>query len=81
MALKQFNLKPGEGICTDMRAVRKDYFLDHGHSAYVDQWYWEKVITKRERNLKYLTKTREKTQLVRPASDHLWNALEKPANT
>jgi aspartate--ammonia ligase len=60
MALKQFNLKPGEGICTDMRAVRKDYFLDHDHSAYVDQWDWEKVITKNERNLKYLTKTIEK---------------------
>ena len=60
MALKQFNLKPGEGICTDMRAVRKDYFLDHDHSAYVDQWDWEKVITKNERTLKYLTKTVEK---------------------
>ena len=60
MALKQFNLKPGEGICTDMRAVRKDYFLDHDHSAYVDQWDWEKTITKNERNLKYLTKTVEK---------------------
>ena len=31
-ALKQFNLKPGEGLFTDMRAVRKDYFLDHDHS-------------------------------------------------
>ena len=60
MALKQFNLKPGEGICTDMRAVRKDYFLDHDHSAYVDQWDWEKTITKKERKLKYLTKTVEK---------------------
>jgi len=59
IALKQFNLKPGEGICTDMRAVRKDYFLDHDHSAYVDQWDWEKSITEKERNLKYLTKTVE----------------------
>jgi len=33
--LKQFGMKVGEGICTDMRAVRKDYFLDHDHSAYV----------------------------------------------
>ncbi len=38
MALKQFGCKVGEGICTDMKAVRKDYFLDHDHSAYVDQW-------------------------------------------
>ena len=57
MALRQFDLKPGEGICTDMRAVRKDYFLDHDHSAYVDQWDWEKVITERERNLPYLKDT------------------------
>jgi len=38
-------MQPGEGLCTDMRAVRKDYFLDHDHSAYVDQWDWERVIT------------------------------------
>jgi aspartate--ammonia ligase len=60
MALKEFGMKPGEGLCTDMRAVRKDYFLDHDHSAYVDQWDWEKVITEKERNLKYLTETVEK---------------------
>ena len=41
MALAQFDMKPGEGLVTDMRAVRKDYFLDHDHSAYVDQWDWE----------------------------------------
>ena len=57
VALKQFGLKPGEGICTDMRAVRKDYFLDHDHSAYVDQWDWEKVITSDQRNLDYLKET------------------------
>lgn len=60
MALKQFGMKSGEGLCTDMRAVRKDYFLDHDHSAYVDQWDWEKAITEKERNLKYLTQTVEK---------------------
>ena len=60
MALKEFGMKPGEGLCTDMRAVRKDYFLDHDHSAYVDQWDWEKAITEKERNLKYLTETVEK---------------------
>lgn len=54
MALKQFGCKPGEGILTDMRAVRKDYFLDHDHSAYVDQWDWERVITPEERNLNFL---------------------------
>ena len=55
VALKQFDCKVGEGINTDMRAVRKDYFLDHDHSSYVDQWDWEKVITVENRNLEYLT--------------------------
>ncbi len=54
MALKQFGMKVGKGICTDMRAVRKDYFLDHDHSIYVDQWDWERVITAKQRDLKYL---------------------------
>ncbi|MCB9038344.1 MAG: aspartate--ammonia ligase [Lewinellaceae bacterium] len=55
VALKQFGMQPGEGLNTDMRAVRKDYFLDHDHSAYVDQWDWERVITAEERNLEFLT--------------------------
>ena len=54
MALKQFDCKIGEGICTDMKAVRKDYFLDHDHSAYVDQWDWELAITEKDRNLDFL---------------------------
>ena len=54
VALKQFGMKAGEGLCTDMRAVRKDYFLDHDHSAYVDQWDWERVITSEQRNLDFL---------------------------
>ena len=53
-ALKQFECKVGEGICTDMRAVRKDYFLDHDHSCYVDQWDWERVMTAEQRNLVFL---------------------------
>ena len=54
MALKQFGMHVGEGLCTDMRAVRKDYFLDHDHSVYVDQWDWEKVITAEQRTLDVL---------------------------
>src|SRR5210317_1195469 len=54
MALKQFHCNVGEGVCTDMKAVRKDYFLDHDHSAYVDQWDWELVITEKDRNLDFL---------------------------
>jgi aspartate--ammonia ligase len=54
LALKEFDCKPGEGICTDMRAVRKDYFLDHDHSVYVDQWDWERAIFPEQRNLDFL---------------------------
>lgn len=53
-ALRQFDCKVGEGINTDMRAVRKDYFLDHDHSSYVDQWDWERVITEKDRNIAFL---------------------------
>jgi aspartate--ammonia ligase len=53
-ALAQFGCKVGEGICTDMRAIRKDYFLDHDHSSYVDQWDWERVMTPDQRNLVFL---------------------------
>ena len=57
MALRQFGMMAGEGLCTDMRAVRKDYFLDHDHSVYVDQWDWEKAITAGDRTLDYLKTT------------------------
>jgi aspartate--ammonia ligase len=56
-ALRQFGFGVGEGLCTDMRAVRKDYFLDHDHSCYVDQWDWEKAITADDRSLDYLRAT------------------------
>ena len=55
MALRQFGMRPGEGLCTDMRAIRKDYFLDHDHSAYVDQWDWELAIRPEQRTLAFLT--------------------------
>jgi aspartate--ammonia ligase len=51
MAVAQFGCKVGEGICTDMRAVRKDYFLDHDHSSYVDQW--DGSGDHRRRNIKF----------------------------
>jgi aspartate--ammonia ligase len=72
VALQQFGMKVGEGICTDMRAVRKDYFLDHDHSAYVDQWDWEKVITADQRNLDYLKETVRKIwKVLKGAETHI----------
>jgi aspartate--ammonia ligase len=63
-ALKQFGMAVGEGLCTDMRAIRKDYFLDHDHSAYVDQWDWEIRITEQQRNLATLTDVVKRIWLV-----------------
>lgn len=54
VALKQFDMKVGEGLCTDMHAVRKDYFLDHDHSVYVDQWDWERIVSTDQRSLNFL---------------------------
>ncbi|MDE1938037.1 MAG: aspartate--ammonia ligase [Alphaproteobacteria bacterium] len=71
MALAQFGCKPGEGICTDMRAVRKDYFLDHDHSSYVDQWDWEQRITPDRRELSFLKSTvRDIWKVIRGAGLH-----------
>ncbi len=71
VALKQFGMKPGEGLCTDMRAVRKDYFLDHDHSVYVDQWDWERVVTPEQRNLENLKQTvRAIWRVLRGAEAH-----------
>ena len=71
VALRQFGMQPGEGLCTDMRAVRKDYFLDHDHSAYVDQWDWEQAITAEDRNRKYLTETVAKIWKVIKGAEEL----------
>ena len=68
-SLKEFNMQPGEGVITDMRAVRKDYFLDHDHSSYVDQWDWERVITADERNLNFLTDIVKKIWTVLKVSE------------
>jgi len=71
LALAQFGMEPGEGLYTDMHAVRKDYFLDHDHSAYVDQWDWELAITENERNLDYLTEVVKKLwKVLRGAERH-----------
>ena len=57
MALKTYDIPVGEGIYTDMNAIRKDETLDNLHSIYVDQWDWEKHITRKDRKISYLKKT------------------------
>lgn len=58
-ALKQYNFSVHEGLYTDMNAIRRDEDLDNLHSVYVDQWDWEKIIDKKDRELPYLFKTVE----------------------
>ena len=53
-ALKEYNFKLGQGLYTDMNAIRRDEELDNIHSIYVDQWDWEKIIGRDNRNLDYL---------------------------
>ena len=57
LKLAQMAVQPGRGIYTDMNALRPEEELDNIHSIYVDQWDWEKVITRDERTLDYLKKT------------------------
>ena len=49
-SLGKYGIKPGNGIYTDMNAIRRDEEMDNLHSVYVDQWDWEKVITRDQRN-------------------------------
>ena len=55
--MKQYGFQPGEGLYTDMNAIRRDEDTDNIHSIYVDQWDWEKVITKEERTRETLEET------------------------
>ena len=57
MALKKYGYEPGEGLYTNMNAIRRDDDCDNIHSIFVDQWDWERVITKEERNVEFLKET------------------------
>ncbi len=57
MALKRYNIGYGKGIYTDMNAIRRDEDLDNLHSTYVDQWDWEKIIERQDRNMEFLKNT------------------------
>ena len=57
LALKRYEFAVGNGLYTDMNAIRRDEELDNVHSIYVDQWDWEKIITSETRTIDYLKKT------------------------
>ena len=71
-ALYKYGYRPGQGLVTDMNAIRRDEELDNLHSIYVDQWDWERVITKEDRTLKFLQETvRDIVDAVCATSDEL----------
>ena len=71
MALKRYDFKVGNGLYTDMNAIRRDEELDNYHSIYVDQWDWEKIITRENRNLDFLK------MIVRAIVDAICNTAER----
>ena len=60
MALGKYKFAAGEGLYTDMNAIRRDDDMDNDHSIFVDQWDWEKVITREQRNIDFLKDTVKK---------------------
>ena len=81
MALKEYGFNPGEGLYTNMNAIRRDEELDNLHSCYVDQWDWEKVITAKDRTLPFLQETvRDIVDAVCSTADELrWKFPELKA--
>lgn len=73
-ALKHYEIKPGQGLYTDMDAIRRDEDLDNLHSVYVDQWDWEKAIAPEERTVDYLKDTvRRIAEALRYTQDTLFS--------
>ncbi|MCH3904226.1 MAG: aspartate--ammonia ligase [Lactobacillus sp.] len=73
MALKKYGFGLHEGLYTNMNAIRKDEDLDNLHSIYVDQWDWEKVISKEERNLDTLKATvKQIFKIIKHMEDEVW---------
>ena len=73
MALGTYGFKPGEGLYTNMNAIRRDEVLDNLHSCYVDQWDWEMVITKEERTVETLEKVvRHLFKIIKHMEHEVW---------
>lgn len=69
-ALGRYGFAPGEGLYTDMNAIRRDENTDEIHSLYVDQWDWERVITEEKRNIETLKHTVKKIYRVLKSTEH-----------
>ncbi len=81
MALKEYGFQPGEGLYTNMNAIRRDEELDNLHSCYVDQWDWEKVINKEDRNEKTLKDTvRLIFKIIKHMQHEVWYKYPQAVN-
>ena len=78
MALKEYGFQPGEGLYTNMNAIRRDEELDNLHSCYVDQWDWERVIRKEERTYETLKATVEMIfRVIKHMEHEVWYKYPK----
>ncbi|OON87244.1 aspartate--ammonia ligase [Oribacterium sp. C9] len=81
MALKRYGFKPGEGLYTNMNAIRRDEELDNLHSCYVDQWDWEMVINKEDRNTNTLEGTvRMIFRIIKHMEHEVWYKYPQAVN-
>ena len=78
VALKRYGFDMHEGLYTNMNAIRKDEDLDNYHSAYVDQWDWEKVIAREDRTIDYLQKTvKQIFKVIKHMEHEVWYKFPK----
>ena len=81
MALYKYGFQPGEGLYTNMNAIRRDEELDNLHSCYVDQWDWEKVIKKEERTVETLEATvRNIFKIIKHMEHEVWYKYPQAVN-
>lgn len=81
LALKRYGFQPGEGLYTNMNAIRRDEELDNLHSCYVDQWDWEKAITREQRNVDTLKSTvRTICKVIKHMEHEVWYKYPQAVN-
>lgn len=81
MALAKYGFNPGDGLYTNMDAIRKDEDVDNLHSIYVDQWDWEKVITEKERNFNFLKSEVEHIfKVIKHLEHDIWYKFPNASN-
>lgn len=81
LALKKYGFKMHEGLYTNMNAIRRDEEVDNTHSCYVDQWDWEKIITKEERTLETLQQTVEDIfKVIKHMEHEVWYKYPNAVN-